>query len=118
MMAAQQQIEAMTQELNRVTDIMQNIQDSAEQQKVEIDRYKAEIDYYNAETKRIAAISGGMTPEQIQEIVMNTIAAALDTGDLIDGPPEMREMPMEQEMPPEMPMQPQMPEGMMPDEQM
>jgi hypothetical protein len=128
MMAAQQQIEAMTQELNRVTDILGSIQDSAEQQKVEIDRYRAEIDYYNAETKRIAAVSNGMTPEQIQEVVMNTIAAALDTGDLIDGPPERMEMPdmggemppempMEGAMPPEMPMQPQMPmEGEMPPE--
>jgi hypothetical protein len=58
-----------------------------------------------------------MTPEQIQDIVMGTIAAALDTGDLIGGAPQMREMPdMEQpEMQPEMPeMQPEMPpEGMM-----
>jgi hypothetical protein len=128
MMAAQQQIEAMTQELNRVTDILQNVQDSTEQQKVEIDRYKSEIDAYNAETKRIGVVSGGMTPEQIQEIVMNTIAAAMDTGDLIDGAPEMREMPdmadvvgmqggMPPEMPPQMPMGGEMPmEGEMPPE--
>ena len=117
MMAAQQQIEMMTQELNRVTDILQNIQDSTEQQKVEIDRYKSEIDAYNAETKRIAAVLNSMTPEQIQDIVMGTIAAALDTGDLIDGAPEMREMPEMPEMQPEMP--PMMPEGqMMPEEPM
>jgi hypothetical protein len=130
MMAAQQQIEAMTQELNRVTDILQNVQDSTEQQKVEIDRYKSEIDAYNAETKRIGVVSGGMTPEQIQEIVMNTIAAAMDTGDLIDGAPEMRAMPdmadvvgmqgggMPQGgMPPGMPMGGEMPmEGEMPPE--
>jgi hypothetical protein len=125
MMAAQQQIEAMTQELNRVTDILQNVQDSTEQQKVEIDRYKSEIDAYNAETKRIGVVSGGMTPEQIQEIVMNTIAAAMDTGDLIDGAPEMREMPDMADvvgmqgggMPSEMPMGGEMPmEGEMPPE--
>jgi hypothetical protein len=129
MMAAQQQIEAMTQELNRVTDILQNVQDSTEQQKVEIDRYKSEIDAYNAETKRIGVVSGGMTPEQIQEIVMNTIAAAMDTGDLIDGAPEMREMPdmadvvgmqgggILPEMPLQMPMGGEMPmEGEMPPE--
>jgi len=125
MMAAQQQIEAMTQELNRVTDILQNVQDSTEQQKVEIDRYKSEIDAYNAETKRIGVVSGGMTPEQIQEIVMNTIAAAMDTGDLIDGAPEMREMPDMADvvgmqgggMPPQMPMGGEMPmEGEMPPE--
>ena len=124
MMAAQQQIEAMTQELNRVTDIMQNIQDSAEQQKVEIDRYKAEIEAYNAETKRISAVQQSMTPEQIQDIVMGTIAAALDTGDLIGGAPEMREMPEmpETEGPNEAPETPQMaaemPEGMAENEQM
>ena len=124
MMAAQQQIEAMTQELNRVTDILQNIQDGTEQQKVEIDRFKADVDAYNAETKRIAAVQNSMTPEQIQDIVMGTIAAALDTGDLIGEAPEMREMPeMEApEMEPEMPEMPlemvEMPEGMAENEQM
>jgi len=127
LMAAQQQLEAMTMELNRVTDIMENIQDSAEQQKIAIDEYKAEIDAYNAETKRIAAVQNSMSPEQIQDIVMGTIAAAMDTGDLIGGSPEMREVPQmedimaqaQQEQPemeqpmmePEMPEQP--PEGMM-----
>lgn len=133
MMAAQQQIEAMTQELNRVTDIIQNIQDSVEQQKVEIDRYEAEIRAYDAETKRISAVQNSMTPEQIQDIVMGTLAAAMDTGDIIPGSPEMREMPDlediveqgSQEMPPEMPQEPmeapemmEMPEGMEPNEQM
>jgi len=121
MMAAQQQIEAMTQELNRVTDILQNIQDSTEQQKVEIDRYRAEIDAYNAETKRIAAVQQSMTPEQVQDIVMGTIAAALDTGDLIGEAPEMREMPeMEGPEAPEAPEAPEMeaPEGMEQNEQM
>lgn len=120
MVAAQQQIEALTQELNRVSDIMENIQDSTEQQKMEVDRYKAEIDAYNAETKRISAVQQSMTPEQIQDIVMGTIAAALDTGDLIGGAPEMREMP-EMEEPNEAPEMPEMggmmaPEGVeMPD---
>jgi hypothetical protein len=48
-----------------------------------------------------------MTPEQIQDIVMGTIAAALDTGDIVgrNGPIE-REMPVMEpamgQMPPEM----------------
>ena len=118
MMAAQQQLEAMTQELNRMTDIISNVQDSVAQREVDIKEYKAQVDAYDAETKRISAVQQGMTPEQIQDIVMGTIAAALDTGDLIGGAPEMREMPdMEMERP-EMPemgeMQPEMPpEGMM-----
>jgi hypothetical protein len=133
MAAAQQQIEAMTQELNRVTQIMESIQDSAEQQKVATDRYRAEIDAYNAETKRIAAMQAGMTPEQVQELVMHTLASAMDTGDIIGDVEGLREMPEEPEMggmpppqmggmppqmggmPPEMPeMAPeQPPEGMM-----
>ena len=114
MMAAQQQLEAMTQELNRMTDIISNVQDSVAQREVDIKEYKAQVDAYDAETKRISAMQQSMTPEQIQDIVMGTIAAALDTGDLIGGAPEMREMPdmeqpeMQPEMPPEMP-----PEGMM-----
>jgi len=119
MMAAQQQLEAMTQELNRMTDIISNVQDSVAQREVDIKEYKAQVDAYDAETKRISAVQQSMTPEQIQDIVMGTIAAALDTGDLIGGAPQMREMPdmeMEQpEMQPEMgEMQPEMPpEGMM-----
>jgi hypothetical protein len=121
MMAAQQQLEAMTQELNRMTDIISNVQDSVAQREVDIKEYKAQVDAYDAETKRISAMQQSMTPEQIQDIVMGTIAAALDTGDLIGGAPQMREMPdmeqpaMQPEMQPEMPeMPPEMPpEGMM-----
>jgi hypothetical protein len=105
MMAAQQQMEAMTQELNRMTDIIQNVQDSVAQREVDIKEYKAQVDAYDAETKRISAVQNSMSPEQIQDIVMGTIAAAMDTGDLIGGAPEMREQPeMEEEM-----MQPQQP---------
>jgi hypothetical protein len=123
MMAAQQQMQAMTEELNRMTDIIENVQDSVAQREVDIKEYKAQVDAYDAETKRITAMQNSMTPEQIQDIVMGTIAGALDTGDLIGGSPEMREQPMmNEEMPqqqpmpemggmPEMPQQP--PEGMM-----
>ena len=123
MMAAQQQMQAMTEELNRMTTIIENVQDSVAQREVDIKEYKAQVDAYDAETKRITAVQNSMTPEQIQDIVMGTIAGALDTGDLIGGSPEMREqpemteeMPQQQPMPemggmPEMPQQP--PEGMM-----
>ena len=123
MMAAQQQMQAMTEELNRMTDIIENVQDSVAQREVDIKEYKAQVDAYDAETKRITAMQNSMTPEQIQDIVMGTIAGALDTGDLIGGSPEMREQPMmNEEMPQQQPMpemggmpqQPPMPpEGMM-----
>jgi hypothetical protein len=108
MMAAQQQMQAMTEELNRMTTIIENVQDSVAQREVDIKEYKAQVDAYDAETKRITAMQNSMTSEQIQDIVMGTIAGALDTGDLIGGSPEMREQPMmNEEMPQQQPM-PQM----------
>ena len=111
MAAAKQQVEALTQELNRVVDMIQNVQDGMEAQKIETDKFKAEIQAYDAETKRISAVQNSMTPEQIQDIVMGTIAAALDTGDLIGNLPPREEMMGEEpgEMPPEAPEMLQMP---------
>lgn len=120
MAAAQQQMEAMAQELNRMVDIIEGVQADVAKREVDIKEYKAQVDAYDAETKRISAMQAGMTEEQIQDIVMGTIAGALDTGDLISGSPEMREQPvMNEEMPepqpmPEMGAMPEMPpEGMM-----
>ena len=117
MQMAKMQIEALTKELNQVVGMLERVEQSIEAQEVQI---KA----YDAETKRISAVQAGMTPEQIQDIVMGTIAAAMDTGDLVGpGGPVSREMPeMQPEMgnmppdmggmPPEMGgMPPQMPPG-------
>jgi hypothetical protein len=117
--AAEQQIQAMGQEMDQMMGMMEQFQKSVEVQDLERKNFEAEIKAYQAETQRISAVQAGMTPEQIQDIVMGTIAAALDTGDLISGAPEreqveMPEMPQEQ-MPPEMMPPEQMPpEGMMP----
>jgi hypothetical protein len=110
MQMAKMQIEALTKELNQVVGMLQRVEQSIEAQEVQI---KA----YDAETKRISAVQAGMTPEQIQDIVMGTIAAAMDTGDIVGrDTPIKRQMPvMEPEMggmPPEMGgMPPQMPPG-------
>jgi hypothetical protein len=115
--AAEQQIQAMGQEMEQMYAMMQNFQKSVEVQDLERKNFEAEIKAYQAETQRISAVSAGMTPEQIQDIVMGTIAAALDTGDLVGGEleresMEMPEMP-QQQMPQEMPMEGQVPpEGM------
>jgi hypothetical protein len=103
MQQAEQQIEALTQELNQVVDMLQNVQKSMEAQELQI---KA----YDAETKRISAVQQSMTPEQIQDIVAGTIAAAMDSGDIMPGniqlePMEPMQPPMEQPMP-EQPMGP------------
>jgi len=115
--AAEQQMQAMGAELDQMAQMMQNFQKSVEVQDLERKNFEAEIKAYQAETQRISAVAAGMTAEQIQDIVMGTIAAALDTGDLvgqelqrepIQVPPEALE-PAPEMMPPE-----QMPPEMMP----
>ena len=101
--AAQQQIQAMGQEMEQMHQMLQNAAKSLEAQEQRRKDFEAEIKAYQAETQRIAAVQAGMTPEQIQDIVMGTIAAAMDTGDLVGGQElEPREMPGQEE-PGEMP---------------
>jgi hypothetical protein len=102
--AAEQQMQAMGAELDQMAQMMQNFQKSVEVQDLERKNFEAEIKAYQAETQRISAVQAGMTPEQIQDIVMGTIAAALDTGDLV-GQELQREpiqVPPEALAPPEM----------------
>jgi hypothetical protein len=114
--AAEQQMQAMGAELDQMAQMMQNFQKSVEVQDLERKNFEAEIKAYQAETQRISAVAAGMTAEQIQDIVMGTIAAALDTGDLVGN--ELQREPVE--IPPEAlePMQPEMAPEMMPPEQM
>ena len=90
--AAKQQLQALTQELHQAVDAIEQVQQSAEVQKVQVDQFEAQIKAYDAETKRIAAVQNSMTPEQIQDIVLGTIHAAMDAGDLV--PPSMQQQPM------------------------
>ena len=99
--SAEQMIEALTQQLNQTMGMVDNIQNSMEAQEMKI---KA----YDAETKRISAVQNAMTPDQIHDIVMGTIAAAIETGDISNGRPTMpqpseRQMPLPPEMPQEAP---------------
>ena len=60
---------------------------------------------YEAETKLIASVQAGMTEQQIQDIAMGVVAAAMESQNMLNEMPEMREqsMPMEPEqMPMEM----------------
>ena len=113
--AAEQQIQAMGQEMQQMHQMLMNVQQSMEARDVQVKEFKAEVDAYNAETNRLKIVQASMSPEQIQDIVMGTIAAALDTGDLIGQMPESSELGETEEMPgqpeqPEMQMMP--PQGM------
>jgi TolA-binding protein len=76
--AAEQQIQQMGQQMEQMASMLRNVNQSMEAQELKIKEY-------DAETKRISAVSSGMTPEQIQDIVQGTLFAALESGDLSVG---------------------------------
>jgi hypothetical protein len=90
--AMRMQMEQMAQEMEQTTAQIQALMQSYEMQKLAIDEQNAQIKAYDAETKRISAMQAGMTPEQVQDIVQGTIAAALDMGDIVPGSAPMREI--------------------------
>jgi hypothetical protein len=83
-----------------------------ESQEIEIKKFDSEIKAYDAQTKRIAATSAGMTPEQIQDIVMGILDAAKDSGDLLHA--GMMEMAQPSEMN-EQSIEPMVPQGLPPE---
>jgi hypothetical protein len=115
--AAEQQIQMMGAELDQMMNMMQQFQKSVEVQDLERKNFEAEIKAYQAETQRISAVQAGMTPEQVQDIVMGTIAAALDTGDLVGNELQRAPIEMPEMAPPEMAPPEMMPPEMMPPEQ-
>ena len=100
-------------EMEQMHQMSQNVGKSIEMQDLERKDFEAQIKLYDAETKRIAAVQAGMTEEQIQDIAMGVVAAAMESQNTMNQMPEMREesMPMEM-MPPQQEMMP--PEQMMP----
>jgi hypothetical protein len=95
--AAQQQIQAMGQEMEQMHSMLQNVQQSMEMQDMERKEFEAQIKAYDAETKRISAVQAGMTEEQIQDIAMGVVAAAMESQVMMM--PSVREA--EEMMPPQ-----------------
>jgi hypothetical protein len=111
--AAEQQMQAMGQELDQLHEMLKNVGKSIEAQDMQRKDFEAEVKMYEAETKRIAAVQAGMSEQQIQDIAMGVVAAAMESQNMMN---EMPEMPQQEMMPPEGEMMP--PEGeMMPPEQ-
>jgi len=97
LMQAEQQMAAMGQEMEQMHQMLQSVAQSMEAQELNIKRY-------DAETKRISATMAGMTPDQVQDVVLGTIHGMMESGDLASPAGGMPEMPP-QELPGEMPMQ-------------
>jgi hypothetical protein len=114
MQQAKQQMEAMAQELDQLHQMMQNVGKSVEVQDLERKNFEADIKAYQAETQRLSAVSAAMSPEQVQEVVMQTLRDVMTAGDLVM---EQQGLTMPQGMPPEMPPEQQMmpPEAMPPE---
>jgi len=102
---------------------MQNVGKSIEMQDLDRKEFEAQIKAFDAETKRISAVQAGMTEQQIQDIAMGVVAAAIESNNLMAEMPSreenmsmemgdqmMQPPPQEQMMPPQ--------EQMMPEEQM
>jgi hypothetical protein len=89
--AAEQQMQAMAAEMENMYQMLQNVQKSMEARELDIKEY-------DAETKRISAVQSGMTEEQIQDIAMGVVAAAMESQSMM-----MPQMPAaEEQMPPQM----------------
>jgi hypothetical protein len=97
---AEQQIQAMGQEMEQMFQMIQNVGKSIEMQDMKRKDYEAEIKAYQAETQRIAAVQAGMTEQQIQDIAMGVVAAAMESQNMLNEMPEMREQSMPMEMTP------------------
>ena len=100
--AAQQQLQAMAQQMDQMAGMLDNVQNSEIVRTNEIKEFEAMIKAYAAETQRISAVQAGMTEQQIQDIAMGVVAAAMESNDMIGGIPEMREP---EQMQPEMGME-------------
>ncbi len=107
--AAQQQMQAMGQEMEQMFQMLQNVNQSMEAQKLRIDEY-------NAETKRISAVSAGMNPQQVQEVVMQTLQDVMTAGDEQARAAEMERMAQMQQLQQQQQMQQPPPETMQPEQ--
>jgi hypothetical protein len=95
--AANMQMQAMGQEMEQMHQMIQNVGKSIEMQDLKRKEYEVEIKAYQAETQRIAAVQAGMSEQQIQDIAMGVVAAALESRNEMNGIPDM-EIPQQQEM--------------------
>lgn len=88
----QQVIQQLQQQLGQMEQKLQEVQtDKA------IDVEKVRVDAYNAETNRLKVMQTGMTPEQVQALVIQTLQQVLSSPDILPGQP----MPAPQQIPPQ-----------------
>jgi hypothetical protein len=95
--AANMQMQTMAQEMEMMQEMLQRVQQSMEAREVQVKEFEAQIKAYQAETDRIKSVESGLSEEQIQDIIMGTLAGMMNNGELVS-PSAEREMPMQPEM--------------------
>ena len=93
--AANQQMEAMAAEMENMFQMLQNVNQSMEAREMQIKQFEADIKAYQAETQRISAVQAGMSEQQIQDIAMGVVAAAMESNDNMVMMNQQREIPAE-----------------------
>ena len=73
--AANQQVQQMEQQMQVLQSMLERVGQSMEAQELRIKEY-------DSETKRISALAAGMQPEQVQELVMQTLRDVLAAGEM------------------------------------
>lgn len=86
-----QQLQQMLQQVQAQSQqVMSQLQQQIESLKTDktIDAEKLKIDAYNAETNRLKTVQVGMTPEQVQVLILQTIQQLIQTPDVTPGAQE------------------------------
>lgn len=76
---AQAQIQQLTQQIKQMGQALEKASEHAEKLEGE-EEFKLKellVKAYDAETKRISAVGAGMSPEQVQQLIMQTLQSAL-----------------------------------------
>jgi len=94
--ALQQQLQQMQQQSQQMMGQLQNELQQLKQDKT-IDMRKVEIDAYGAETDRLKVTQAGMTPEQVQIMVAQTVMQLMQSPDVL--PMQQQQQPMQQPQP-------------------
>jgi len=78
-------MQAMAQEMEQMHGMLQNVSKSIEAQEMQVKQFDSQVKAYDAETKRISAVQNSLGEEQIHDIVLGTLHAAMATGDIVSG---------------------------------
>jgi hypothetical protein len=79
------QVQGQNPQMQQLQQQLQAMQTESAALKNEVNTKQRELDIkaFEAETKRIQAVQAGMTPEQIQAMVMQTVQYALNSPDVL-----------------------------------